>query len=44
MAEELAKHGDHVLVGVIVIVPEDDVVTRLPLWPVLGPGRGGLRQ
>ena len=36
MPEELAEHDDHVLVGVIVVVPENDVVPRLPAGPVVG--------
>ncbi len=47
MPKELAEHDDHVLVGVIVVVPEDDVVSRLPSGPVVGgfllvSGGGGL--
>ena len=47
MPEELAEHDDHVLVGVIVVVPENDVIPRLPTGPVVGGfllfgGGGGL--
>ena len=31
VAEQLLHHGDHVLERVVVVVPEDDVVARLPL-------------
>jgi len=30
MAEELLQHRHHVLVGMIVVVPEDHVIPRLP--------------
>ncbi len=46
MAEELPEHGDHVLVGVIVVIPEHDVVAGLSLRPGgggVGRGDGGDR-
>src|SRR5690606_21177467 len=36
MAEELLHHDHHVLIRVIVVVPEDDMVARLPLGFFLG--------
>jgi hypothetical protein len=36
VAEQLPEHEDHVLVGVIVVVPEDDVVSRLPAGAIGG--------
>ena len=32
MTKELPEHADHILIRVIVVVPENDMVTRLSLW------------
>jgi hypothetical protein len=43
IAEKLHEHRDHVVVGMVVVVPEDDIIARLPFrslaFPLLAAGQ-----
>ena len=43
VAEELAEHSDDVVIGMVVVIEEDDVPHGVPFWDFLGFGPGGIR-
>ena len=38
MAEEFLHHSNHVFVGMLIVIPKHDMISRLTLWRTIGHG------